>query len=294
MTRTLHCWSDGCCRSSRRNIPLALIAGIVFTLEILMLDLTISSIVPLLISSVTAATVSYLFMGKGVLFSFTLSEFFSLANIPWYILLGVVSGLLSLYFTKSTIYIEGLYGKIRNVYTRMVIGGLILGLLIWLMPPLYGEGYETIRSLLAGNTDALFENSIFKSLSGNFWFIVLFLGALSIFKSVASSSTNGAGGVGGIFAPSLFIGGVNGFFVARVINYLSSHDVPVSNFALVGMAGAMAGIMHAPLTAIFLIAEITGGYGLLIPLIITSTISFITIMRFERHSIYHMRLARER
>ncbi|TFH36092.1 MAG: chloride channel protein, partial [Bacteroidia bacterium] len=268
------------------------IAGIVFTLEILMLDLTISSIVPLLISSVTAATVSYFFMGKDVLFSFTLSEYFSLSNIPWYIVLGVVSGLLSLYFTRSTIFIESLYDKITNSYIKLISGGLVLGFLIWLLPPLYGEGYETIRTLLSGNTAALFENSQFKSLADNFWFIMIFLAALSIFKSVASSSTNGAGGVGGIFAPSLFIGGVNGFFVARLINNLFNTGVPVSNFALVGMAGTMAGIMHAPLTAIFLIAEITGGYGLLIPLIITSTISFITIMRFEPHSIYHKRLAR--
>lgn len=268
------------------------IAGIVFTLEILMLDLTIASIVPLLISSVTAATVSYFFMGKGVLFSFTLSEYFSLSNIPWYIALGVISGFLSLYFTRSTMFIEGLYDKIGNSYIKLITGGLILGLLVWLLPPLFGEGYETIRLLLSGNTDLLFENSFFKSLSDNFWFIMLFLAALSLFKSIASSSTNGAGGVGGIFAPSLFIGGVNGFFVAKLINNLFDTNVPVSNFALVGMAGTMAGIMHAPLTAIFLIAEITGGYGLLIPLIITSTISFMTIMRFERHSIYHKRLAR--
>lgn len=268
------------------------IAGIVFTIEILMLDLTIASIVPLMIASVTAATVSYFFMGKDVLFSFTLSEYFSLSNIPWYILLGIVSGLLSLYFTRSTIYIESLYEKIKNSYLRLLAGGALLGLLIWLMPPLYGEGYDTIRLLLSGNSETLFENSLFTSQRDNFWFIMLFLASLSLFKSIASSSTNGAGGVGGIFAPSLFIGGVNGFFVARLINNLFSTDVPVSNFALVGMAGTMAGIMHAPLTAIFLIAEITGGYGLLIPLIITSTISFITIMRFEKHSIYHKRLAR--
>jgi CIC family chloride channel protein len=268
------------------------IAGIVFTLEILMLDLTISSIVPLLIASVTAASVSYLFMGKEVLFTFQLHEYFSLANIPWYIALGIVSGMLSLYFTTSTIYIESLYDKIKNSYLRLLVGGLVLGLLIWLFPPLFGEGYLTIRALLNGDTAPLFENSMFTSLSDNFWFLMLFLTALSVFKSVASSSTNGAGGVGGVFAPSLFIGGVNGFFVAKLINNFFNTNVPVSNFALVGMAGTMAGVMHAPLTAIFLIAEITGGYGLLIPLIITSTISFMTIMRFEKHSIYHKRLAK--
>lgn len=268
------------------------IAGIIFTLEILMLDLTIASIVPLLIASVTAATLSYFLMGKDVLFSFTLSEYFSLANIPWYILLGVVSGLLSLYFTRSSMVIEGLYDRIKNPWVKLLSGGVVLGFLIWLMPPLYGEGYETIRLILDGETSLLFENTLFESLSDNFLFIMLFLVALSLFKSVATSSTNGAGGVGGIFAPSLFIGGVNGYFVARLLNNSLSLDLPESNFALVGMAGTMAGIMHAPLTAIFLIAEITGGYGLLIPLIITSTVSFMTIFRFERHSIYHKQLAR--
>ena len=269
------------------------IAGIIFTLEILMLDLTIASIVPLLISSVTAATLSYFLMGKDVLFSVTLSEHFSLANIPWYILLGIISGFLSLYFTRSSMLIEEIYEKkIKGTWKRLITGGVVLGFLIWLMPPLYGEGYETIRSLLDGDTTQLFENTMFESLSDNFIFIIIFLAALSLFKSVATSSTNGAGGVGGIFAPSLFIGGVNGFFVARLLNNFTSLDLPESNFALVGMAGAMAGIMHAPLTAIFLIAEITGGYGLLIPLIITSTVSFMTIYRFERHSIYHTQLAR--
>jgi len=268
------------------------IAGIVFTLEILMLDLTISSIVPLLISSVTAATVSYFLMGKGVLFSFSVQETFSLNNIPWYIVLGLFSGLLSLYFTRTTLALEVLYDKIRNNYLRLITGGMVLGVLILLMPPLYGEGYDAITKLLNGNVDSIFENSFFEGSADNLWFVLIFLAALSLFKVFATSSTNGAGGVGGIFAPSLFIGGVNGFFVARLLNSTLSLDVPESSFALAGMAGAMAGIMHAPLTAIFLIAEITGGYGLLVPLIITSTISYITIMRFERHSIYHKRLAR--
>ncbi len=268
------------------------IAGIIFTLEILMLDLTIASIVPLLISSVTATTVSYFLMGKGSLFSFTLSESFLLANIPWFIVLGLFSALLSLYFTRTTMVLESIYEKISNRYLRLLTGGMVLGILILLFPPLYGEGYDTIASLLNGDTDALFNNSLFTALSGKWWFVLLFLTALSLLKSIASSSTNGAGGVGGVFAPSLFIGGVNGFFVARLINSLFNADVSETSFALVGMAGVMAGIMHAPLTAIFLIAEITGGYGLLIPLIITSTISYMTVMRFERHSIYHKRLAR--
>lgn len=268
------------------------VAGIVFTLEILMLDLTIASIVPLLISSVTAATVSYFLMGKGTLFSYTIIEGFSLTNIPWYIVLGIAAGLLSVYFTRSTMLIENLYEKISNKYIRLVCGGVVLGGLILLMPPLYGEGYNTIRMLLNGDTISIFENSFFSGHGDKLWFLLIFLAALSLFKVVASSSTNGAGGVGGIFAPSLFIGGVSGFLVSRLINTVFSANLPECSFTLAGMAGVMAGIMHAPLTAIFLIAEITGGYSLLIPLIITSTVSYVTIMRFEKHSIYHKRLAK--
>ncbi|MEA1887473.1 MAG: chloride channel protein [Bacteroidota bacterium] len=267
------------------------IAGIVFTLEILMLDLTISSIVPLLISSVTAATVTYFLMGKDVLFSFALRESFSLGNIPWYIVLGIGTALLSVYFTRATMSLEGLYNKVKSPYARLITGGIVLGIFILLLPPLYGEGYNTISELLNGNTSALFVNSFFSEISNKTWFLFAFLLALALFKVIASSSTNGAGGVGGIFAPSLFIGGVSGFFMARMINTVGDTALPESSFTLAGMAGAMAGIMHAPLTAIFLIAEITGGYGLLVPLIITSTISYMTVMRFEKHSIYHKRLA---
>jgi len=228
------------------------VAGIVFTLEILMLDLTISSIVPLLISSVTAATVSFFLMGKGVLFNFSVQETFSLGNIPWYIILGLFSGLFSLYFTRATLTLELMYEKIKNNYTRLVAGGLVLGVLILLMPPLYGEGYNIITELLNGNTSALFENSLLEGSSGNIITLLAVLAALSFFKVLATSSTNGAGGVGGIFAPSLFTGGINGFFAARLLNGFLGQDVPESSFILAGMAGAMAGIMHAPLTAIFL------------------------------------------
>lgn len=268
------------------------IAGIVFTLEILMLDLTIASIVPLLISSVTAATVAYFLMGKDVLFTFALSESFSLGNIPWYIILGIGTALLSVYFTRTTMYIETLYEKIKNKYVRLLSGGIVLGILILLLPPLYGEGYNTISHLLNGDISSLFENSFFSGMTNRAWVLLVFLIALLLFKVIASSSTNGAGGVGGIFAPSLFIGGVSGFFMSRLINTVGDYSLPESSFTLAGMAGAMAGIMHAPLTAIFLIAEITGGYGLLVPLIITSTISYISVMRFEKHSLYHKRLAR--
>ncbi len=267
------------------------VAGIVFTLEILMLDLTTSSIVPLLISSVTAATVAYFLMGDKVLLSFDIAGSFSISNIPWYVILGIISGLLSLYYSKLTLLIESGYEKIRNTYLRLALGGIVLGGLIYLFPPFYGEGYNTIMSLLQGNSDLIMKNSIFGSLSGSFIMLMLFMAGLILFKVFASSSTNGAGGVGGIFAPTLFIGGINGFFVASMLKKFVNVGLPDNRFVLVGMAGMMAGVMHAPLTAIFLIAEITGGYGLLIPLIITSTVAYITTRSFEKHSIYHVQLA---
>jgi chloride channel protein, CIC family len=268
------------------------IAGIVFTLEILMLDLTISSIVPLLISSVTAATVAYFLMGDRVLLSFDITGSFNISNIPWYVLLGIISGLISLYFSKMTLFLESRYEKIRNVYLRLILGGIVLGGLIYLFPPFYGEGYDTIMALLQGNADTVFRNTVFGSLSESFLIMSLFMAGLIMLKVVASSSTNGAGGVGGIFAPTLFIGGINGYFVANIMRKFISIDFPDSRFVLVGMAGMMAGVMHAPLTAIFLIAEITGGYQLLIPLIITSTVAYITTRSFEKHSIYHVQLAK--
>jgi chloride channel protein, CIC family len=268
------------------------VAGIVFTLEILMLDLTISSIVPLLISSVTAATVAYFFMGDKVLFTFSITEAFNISNIPWYLLLGVISGLVSLYFSKMTLLLERQYEKIKNIFIRLILGGAILGGLIFLFPPFFGEGYDTIISLLQGNTNSILENGIFSHYSDNYFLLIIFMCCLVFLKVIASSSTNGAGGVGGIFAPVLFIGGVNGFIVASLLNNYANANIPDNRFVLVGMAGMMAGVMHAPLTAIFLIAEVTGGYDLLIPLIITSTIAYITTRSFERHSIYHVELAK--
>jgi chloride channel protein, CIC family len=269
------------------------IAGILFTLEVLLLDLTISSIVPLLISSVTAAIVATYLMGDRVLFSFNIVEGFHTDNIPWYILLGIVSGFLSLYFSKMSMLLESGYGKINNIYVRLLLGGTVLGGLVFLFPPFYGEGYNTILALLEGNVESVMANSLFTGFSGSFGMMMLFMGGLIMFKVVATSSTNGAGGVGGIFAPTLFLGGITGFFVAEMLNRYAGVDLPDNRFVLVGMAGAMAGVMHAPLTAIFLIAEITGGYNLLIPLILTSTVSFITTRSFEKHSIYHVQLARK-
>jgi CIC family chloride channel protein len=269
------------------------IAGIVFTLEILMLDLTTSSIVPLMISSVTAATVAYFLMGNKVLFTFNIIGAFNISNIPWYLVLGIISGLISLYFSKMTLFLEGSYDKIKNSYLKLILGGTILGGLIYLFPPFYGEGYDTIMSLLQGNSDSLLSNSLFSQFSGSFVVITLFMAGLVLLKVIATSSTNGAGGIGGIFAPTLFLGGINGYLVASILKKFVHIDLPDNRFVLVGMAGMMAGVMHAPLTAIFLIAEITGGYNLLIPLIITSTAAFITTRSFEKHSIYHVQLAKQ-
>lgn len=267
------------------------LAGLVFTLEVLMLDLTMGSIVPLLISAVTATSVSYFLLGKGVVFDYQVVRPFVLHNIPWFILLGIFCGFVSVYFIRTSLKIEGLYARITNPYRRWIIGSLALGVLIFVFPPLFGEGYETLQTLLDGRSSELFKNSPLSSFQNEYWLILIALIVLLGTKAIATASTTGAGGVGGTFAPTLFMGGVAGYFVAKLINRFSFIDVSESNFALVGMAGMMAGVMHAPLTAIFLIAELTGGYALFVPLMITSTISFITILYFEPHSIYSKQLA---
>ncbi|RPH30983.1 MAG: chloride channel protein [Bacteroidales bacterium] len=267
------------------------LAGLVFTLEVLLLDLTMSSIVPLLISSVSAASVSYFILGKGVVFDYQVTHPFYLHNIIWYIILGVFCGLVSVYFTRMLMKVEGRYAKITNPYKKWIIGSLMLGILIFIFPPLYGEGYDTLQLLLDGRSSELFINSPFATFQNEYWLLLAALIVLLATKVVATATTTGAGGVGGIFAPTLFMGGVAGYFVAKIINQFVFFQVSESNFVLVGMAGMMAGVMHAPLTAIFLIAEITGGYALFIPLMIASTISFITILYFEPHSIYTKRLA---
>ncbi len=267
------------------------IAAVLFGLEVLMLDLTMWSLIPLLISSVTGATVAYFLLGKGEIFSFVMKDVFVLKNIPYYIILGIFTGLISWYFTWGSMHVEKLFSKINNPYTKLVVGGSILGILILFLPPLYGEGYNTLNTILNGNVNQLTYGSIFYQFQDQFWVIAGFLILILFFKVVAMSVTNGSGGVGGIFAPTLFMGGIAGYFAAKIINLFDFIDVPERNFALAGMAGMMAGVMHSPLTAIFLIAEITGGYELFIPLIITSTIAYMTIMYFEPHSIYTKRLA---
>lgn len=265
------------------------IAGVVFTLEVLMIDMTFNSIVPLLISSVTATSLSYFLLGKTVMFNLV-GEDFSLERIPMYILLGVMCGFVSLYYTRGMNKVEGVFRKLNTFWSKLLVGALMLSALIYLLPPLYGEGYDSINHLLSLDPERLFENSLFFGFRNNDYIVLVYLTLIVLFKLVATAATNGAGGVGGLFAPSLFVGCIVGYICALILQ-MCGFDVPAQNFALAGMAGVMSGIMHAPLTGIFLIAELSGGYDLFMPLMIVSVISFITIYIFEPHSIYAMRLA---
>jgi CIC family chloride channel protein len=270
------------------------IAGLVFVIEVLMLDLTMTSVLPLLISSVTAATVSYIFTGTEAMFKFSQTETFTMERIPYVLLLGVFCGLVSLYFTRVMNRIEQGYRKLGVYWKKFLVGGVMLSLLIFLFPPLYGEGYNTIGSLLDGEFSHMMDGSVFYSLNENYWGVIFFLSLILLFKVFASSATNAGGGCGGIFAPSLFLGCIAGFIFAHSSNFLDfTTELSEKNFALMGMAGVMSGVMHAPLTGVFLIAELTGGYDLFLPLMIVSISSYITILMFEPHSIYSMRLAQK-
>lgn len=269
------------------------IAGLVFTLEVLMMDLTMTSVAPLLISSVTASAISFIYTHQTSMFSLMQVESFSLVRTPYYIILGILCGLVSLYFTRGMNRLEGLFKKcVRSIGVKILIGGSVLGLLIYLFPPLYGEGYDVITDLINGNASSTIEASPFAYLGTASWVLVGYLLLVLFFKIVASVATNGGGGVGGIFAPSLFMGAIVGFIVARILSLIGL-NVPESNFVLAGMSGLMAGVMHAPLTGIFLIAELTGGYHLFMPLMIVSVVSYLTILLFEPHSLYAMRLAQK-
>lgn len=268
------------------------IAGLLFAIEVLMLDLTTVSIMPLLIASITSATVAYIFTGYDVEFFFVQSEPFVTQRIPYVILLGIFCGLVSLYFTRAMNMMENFFRRFKNPWTKTAVGGAILAVLIYLFPPLYGEGYTSITSLLNGNTSSIVDGSIFYGDADSVWFVLLFVGAIILMKVFATSATNGGGGVGGTFAPSLYVGCMSGFFFAYLLNNLGfGLDLSIKNFALMGMAGVMSAVMHAPLMAIFLTAELTGGFDLFLSLLIVSTISYGTIKIFERYSIYTMRLA---
>lgn len=269
------------------------IAGLVFTLEVLMMDLTMTSVAPLLISAVTATAISYLATGEKMLFELSNYEPFAMSRIPIYLLLGIICGLTSLYFTKGMNFLEQWFKRnICSVGLKIIIGGTVLGLLVYLFPPLYGEGYGAIRQLINGDSTSAIADSPFAPFGTDSWTLLIYFTLIVLLKIVASVATNGGGGVGGIFAPSLFMGAIVGFIVARISNILG-FAVPENNFALVGMAGLMSGVMHAPLTGIFLIAELTGGYHLFMPLMIVSVVSYLTIKLFLPHSLYAMRLAQK-
>ncbi|MBV5314263.1 MAG: chloride channel protein [Prolixibacteraceae bacterium] len=267
------------------------IAGIMFTLEVLMLDLTMASLIPLLLSGITAATLAYFFMGDTVLFHFAITNQFNSDNLPYYVLLGVLSGLISLYFTRTGMFVESRMKRIKNSYTKLIVGGISLGLMVFIFPSLWGEGYESINKIFLGEGPDLLNNSIFFDWKTEPVVLLLILVMILFLKVVAMAITTSSGGVGGIFAPTLFMGAVGGYILSLSLNTFFGLNLPHANFALAGMGALMAGVMHAPLLGIFLIAEITGGYQLLIPLIISATVAYVTITRFEPHSIYTKRLA---
>lgn len=268
------------------------IAGLVFVLEVLMFDLSMGSLLPLLVSSVTAATISYVFSGTDAMFNFVSAHEFDLSRIPYALLLGVVCGLVSLYFSQTMHWFETWFKRFKNPYVKFAVGAVVLSVLIFLFPSLFGEGYDTITMLLDVNEDSnsVMEGSLFYG-GGH---ILLYLSLVILAKVFASTATNAGGGCGGIFAPSLFLGCITGFVFGEIMNRLSpGADISVQNFALFGMAGLMSGVMHAPLTGVFLIAELTGGYQMFLPLMMVSILSYLTIRLFQPHSIYAMRLAQK-
>jgi len=269
------------------------IAGLVFVLEVLMIDLTMTSLLPLLVSSVTAVGLTFAVTGTNPIFEFHLQNPFTVDRIPAYIALGIVCGLVALYFTRTMNYLEGIFRRLQGRYKKFFLGAAMLSLLIYLFPSLYGEGYDLITLLLNGNGQADWDMAMDRSLFYGSDHLLIYLFLIIVFKVFASTATNGGGGCGGIFAPSLFLGCICGFVFCRLWNMYDvlGIDIPERNFAMLGMCGLMSGVMHAPLTGIFLIAELTGGYALFMPLMIVATGSYLTIKAFEPHSIYAMRLA---
>jgi chloride channel protein, CIC family len=267
------------------------IAAIVFALEVIMIDLTMASLVPMLIASVTAVLTSYFFLGNAVLYPTKLTEGVYLHNLPYYILLGVLTGLVSVYFTRVTIRIEEWFKRFDKWWMRWLIGGMVLGVLIFFFPALYGEGYESVNTCLGGDYSPLFNQSPFYDFQTHYSVVFLLFFLVLVFKAIATAVTFGAGGVGGSFAPALFMGAFTGLFFSEVVNYTGITILPTSNFAMVGMSGIIAGMLHAPLTGIFLIAEITDGYALIIPLMLVSTISYATSRIFMKETIYTYQLS---
>lgn len=263
------------------------IAGVIFAIEVILAEVTIAAFIPLLIASVSGSLISLVLLGDDILFAFRLQDPFQASDTPFYILLGLLCGLVSYYFTRTMFRVEGLIGQVKSITFRAIVGGLGLGLIIFVFPPIYGEGYDTIKAMLSGQDSALLSNSLFFEETDNTLFLLLFLVGVMLIKPVATALTIGAGGSGGVFAPSLFLGGVTGFAFARFINYIGVAGlISPANFTLVGMCGLMSGVLHAPLTAIFLIAELTSGYTLFVPLMLVSAIAYTTSSYFQRYSLY--------
>lgn len=267
------------------------IAGVIFATEIILNEISIKSFTPLLIASVSGYVTSLLLLGDDILFTFELTDKFVPFDIPFYILLGILCGLVALYFTRMSYRIEGRLHKISNPLNRVIIGGVALGVIIIFFPPIYGEGYSSIKFLFNGNVDKTIEGSLLYDYFSSPWMVILFLLGTILIKSIATSVTIGSGGSGGIFAPSLFLGGFSGYLFSYTVNSLNiTQPISTGNFTLVGMCGVMSGVLHAPLTAIFLIAEITDGYTLFVPLMLVAAIAFATISYFEPYSIYKKHL----
>ncbi|TBW27911.1 chloride channel protein [Gramella sp. KN1008] len=276
--------------SSIFNAP---IAAIIFAIEVFSLDLTLASLLPLLTASVSAVLTSYFFYGNEIILPFQLKDAFTISEVPYYISLGILAAACSVYFTRVHFKLMKTMVKIRSKFARLIIAGLALGVLIYFIPPLYGEGYNVVNNLLQENYLQALGNNLFNAYLDNIWIVICLLAGLVIFKIIATSLTLSAGGVGGIFAPVMFMGSAMGHCFALILNHLGlfKNPISVSNFTLVGMAGLMAGVLHAPLTAIFLIAELTHGYELFIPLMITAAISYMITTKFQPHSVYTMELA---
>ncbi len=268
------------------------IAAVVFAIEVIMIDLTMASLIPLLIASVTGVLTSYFFLGQAVMYPFDIKVGFELNDIPYFMLLGLLAGLVSVYFTKMYIFIESGFKRIKTWYGKWILGGVVLGILIFFFPSLYGEGYEAVNACLQGDYSPLFNNSLFYGMEEEIIMVFVLFLLILFFKAIATSVTFGAGGIGGIFAPTLFMGAFTGLFFTTFLKYLGVNHLNPSNFALVGMGGLIAGVLHAPLTAVFLIAEITSGYQLFVPLMVTATISYATIRIFVKNSVYTHQLAR--
>src|SRR5690554_5393851 len=267
------------------------IGAVLFAVEVILMEVSVGAFVPLLIASVTGSLTSMVLIGNDVMFTFSLEDVFIASHTPFYLLLGIVTGMISIYFSRTLIRTEKFIKRFTNTWTRILYGGIMLGILIFLFPPIYGEGYTSLQFLIDGNPPELLNHSLFFSENKNPYFLMAFLLLIILVKPVASALTIGSGGSGGLFAPSLFIGGIAGFLFAYVNNFLGWHiPIPLAHFTLVAMCGVMSGVQHSPLSAIFLIAEVTGGYELFVPLMLVSAISFSTTTYFQKNSLYKQQL----